>query len=293
MRKKKVYKVDFAGIILAFSVAAGLGVLLSLVLYYAFIPKPITTYYPQKTKNSLLYSQKSSNTELCEGGFVVLVIDDIGDDLNIVNKFLSLSLPLTFSVLPNATNSREIAYFIANSGYELMIHLPMEPIGTQNPGTESLKVTMDKITIREIVRKWLDKFEFAKGVNNHMGSKFTSHSDLIEVVLEEIKQRGLYFIDSYTYKDSKAYKVALELKIPSLKRDVFLDVEPTRSFIRKQLVAAMNKIKEKGYVVVIGHPFENTYAVLKENIDLFYKEEICFVQPSYLLEKLEFDGSLM
>ena len=41
-----------------------------------------------------------------------------------------------------------------------------------------------------------------------MGSKITENRKIMEIILEEIKESNLFFIDSMTTKDSVAYEVS-------------------------------------------------------------------------------------
>ena len=47
-------------------------------------------------------------------------------------------------------------------------------------------------------RKALLEVPYRKGVNNHMGSRFTADRDLMRVLLKPVKDRGLFFVDSRT-----------------------------------------------------------------------------------------------
>ncbi|MBW1695132.1 MAG: divergent polysaccharide deacetylase family protein [Deltaproteobacteria bacterium] len=58
---------------------------------------------------------------------IAIIIDDLGYDKYIVEKFLGLDAALTFSVLPHIPYQKRIANAALEKGFEIMLHLPMEP----------------------------------------------------------------------------------------------------------------------------------------------------------------------
>lgn len=81
-----------------------------------------------------------------------------------------------------------------------MLHLPMEPIGypgpSKNPGPGAIMFDMDEAAVRSAVRKALDSVPHVKGVNNHMGSRITPDLKRMTWILEEVKARRCFFVDS-------------------------------------------------------------------------------------------------
>ena len=63
-------------------------------------------------------------------------------------------------------------------------------------------VSMESDTILKVLQRDLGEIPFVAGVNNHMGSRFTENKEKMMVVLEELKRRALYFVDSKTSRRS-------------------------------------------------------------------------------------------
>ena len=84
--------------------------------------------------------------------------------------------------------------------------------------------------------------------------------------MQDIRNRGLYFLDSRTTSKTVAYNVARELGVPCAKRDVFIDVENSREFIRGSLWDLAERAGKRGFAVGIGHSRPLTLEVLKEEI---------------------------
>ena len=209
---------------------------------------------------------------------VSIIIDDLGPNMEIAKQFASLPFPVTLSVLPYQAHSREIAEIAHLDGREVILHLPMEPLSAkENPGRGALLVSMSDDEIRQNIRAALDTSPYFDGVNNHMGSRVTRNERIMKTILLELKERDLFFIDSMTINDSKGWKVAQELKIPSLKRDIFLDNDPTADAIRTQIAALVKIARIRGTALAIGHPYKTTLKSLQQAAALFREEGIRIV----------------
>ena len=194
-----------------------------------------------------------------------IIIDDLGYDSSLAKAFMKFDLPLTFSVLPYAPNTRLIALKAREKGREIMLHLPMEPINYPaiNPGNGVLLVSMDKEDISEILNRDLGQIPFVAGVNNHMGSRFTENVEKMKVVLAELKTRGLYFIDSRTSAGSVAFNVAKKIALRTASRDIFLDNDLSDNALKIQMERLLSLARYKGWAIGIGHPHKKTLKLLK------------------------------
>ena len=216
---------------------------------------------------------------------VAIVIDDFGYDGRLARRFLQIDAPLSFSVLPNGTFSKSIARRVSQAGRELMLHLPMEPKGYPevDPGIGALLTEMTDMELVEALRKNLDSLPYIKGVNNHMGSRFCENEEKLRLVMRELKNRGLFFVDSRTSSRTQAYKVAQEEDVPSAERNVFLDNIQSPQAIRRQLKRLIQLAKLKGEAIGIAHPHEVTLKVLKEDVPKLSSKGIELVPVSQLV----------
>ena len=69
-----------------------------------------------------------------------------------------------------------------------MLHLPMEPLGDEDPGPGALLVDMKNMELNQRLNLALEKFPNFVGINNHMGSRFTSNSKLMEFLFQKKKK---------------------------------------------------------------------------------------------------------
>jgi uncharacterized protein len=214
---------------------------------------------------------------------VAIIIDDMGHDKKIAEKFFSLGASLTYSVLPYSRFCRDISDLAVQKGYEVMLHLPMEPneYPDVDPGPGALTVAMTPDERIDQLKRNLAAVAHIKGVNNHMGSRLTALSDEMNQVFSILKQRELFFIDSRTTSATQTKSSAKLFKVPYAERDVFLDHFQNRKMIRRQIDALVNIAEIHGKAVAIGHPHHMTYEVLsemlpglQERVELVFASEI-------------------
>ncbi len=195
---------------------------------------------------------------------VAIVIDDVGIDRPRSKRAWELAGPLTMSFLPYAKDLREQARTARARGHELMLHLPMEPNGRNDPGPNALLVSLPDSELRQRTVAALDSFDGYAGVNNHMGSRFTAFRPGMETVLRQFKGRGLMFLDSRTTAQSVGDQVAQEIGLPGMVRHVFLDDDESLESVRRKLAETEAMARRQGFVVAIGHPHETTLQALGE-----------------------------
>ncbi len=196
-----------------------------------------------------------------------IIIDDIGNSKELGEELFKIK-GLTYSILPNLPYSSYFEELAKKENKDIMLHIPMEPKDISKYGNQDnlIKVTMSDKEIIAKTELFINSLSYVKGVNNHMGSKFTEDAEKIVVFLKEVKKRGLFFLDSRTSPDSKAYDVAKEMGIKSFKRDVFLDHELDEIKIAEQIDKAVEIALKNGFAIAIGHPHRETIKVLNEKL---------------------------
>jgi hypothetical protein len=90
-------------------------------------------------------------------------------------------------------------------------------------------------------------------------------------------------VDSRTSAQTKAFDIAQAYRIPSLKRDVFLDDVENREAVEMQLNRAIKFAHQRGSAVAIGHPYQVTLSVLEKIQPRLQQEQIKLVFASELL----------
>ena len=212
---------------------------------------------------------------------IAIVIDDLGIDQKRTRNAIALRGPLTMAFLPYGYNLRALTKDALSVGHELIVHLPMQPTAADaNPGPNALLHHLDEDEIRSRLAWNLSQFDGFVGINNHMGSDFTTWDEGMSVVLGEIKARDLFYLDSLTSANSVAKTVGRREGLSVLVRDVFLDNEPEEERIQAQLLKLEKISRQRGYAIGIGHPYDATVAALSEWLDTLPNKGIVLVPLS-------------
>jgi uncharacterized protein len=214
-------------------------------------------------------------------GDIVLILDDVGFDHQPLASAMSIDPNVNFAVLPNGKRSMEFASTLHARGFELLCHLPMEPEGFPriSPGDGAVLTTMSDAQIATATRENIESIRFARGVNNHMGSRATADRRVMTDVLGALP-KGMYFIDSKTTGNSIAGSLARTMRVKTASRNVFLDDVQDVSSIRRQLTELADTASARGVSVGIGHMYPSTIQVLTEDAPKLRAEGFRFVRAS-------------
>lgn len=218
---------------------------------------------------------------------VAIVIDDFGNNMKGTDKMLSLPIPLTAAVMPFLPSTKEDAELAHKKGYEVIVHLPMEPIKGKKSwlGPNAITTDLSDEEIRKRVEMAIKDVPFAIGMNNHMGSKATADTRVMRIVLAVCKEHGFFYLDSKTNPKSVVRKTAKEAGVPVIENKLFFDDVYTHTHVAKQANLLLQKTKEEPVMIAIGHvgpPGEITSSVIASYIPKI-KQEANFVFVSQLL----------
>lgn len=216
---------------------------------------------------------------------LAIIIDDMGSSLSEARSLAAIKVPLTFSVIPGLRSYRDVALFAGSKGIETMLHIPMQSKGWPERRLEAngLLVSMGDAEIKERVTGLLRDLPGAIGVNNHMGSEFMEHEEKVQSLLETLKKRGIFFVDSVTSPESTGFRLAHEMGIKSERRHVFLDNVQERAYIMGQLGQAVKLAKKNGYAIAICHPHPETISTLASALPGLSARGVTLVPVSQLV----------
>lgn len=146
------------------------------------------------------------------------------------------------------------------AGHEVLLSVPMEPINypDSNPGPHTLLTSLLPAQNLERLRWALSRFTGYVGVTNHMGSRFSTSADSLRPVLQEVKNRGLLFLDNRSTPASVIGQVAAEINLPRAANDRFIDGQAARVAIDGKLAELEMVARRQGHAVGIGFPFPVT-----------------------------------
>ncbi len=217
-------------------------------------------------------------------GKIAIVIDDWGYNQNPLEIVRQIKYPLTMAILANLSYSSSLAKELHSLGFEIFLHLPMEPEEKYRLEKNTLLSSMPPSEIVNIINKDMLNISHCQGVSNHMGSKLTSNTKIMTLIFKELTNRQLYFLDSLVDSNSICSDLDKQMNIRFAKRDVFLDNKEDPQYIRMQMYRLKTKAKIYGQAIGIGHTHKTTLEVLKEVLPELEKEGYKFVFVSELTQ---------
>ncbi len=195
---------------------------------------------------------------------IAVVIDDLGIDRGRTERAIALPGPLTTAFLTYADDLPEQTAAARAAGHELIVHVPMQPRNDRlDPGPKVLRGDLAPEEIRARLDWGLGRFAGYVGINNHMGSRFTSDPEGMAVVMADLKARGLYFLDSRTTRATVGPQAARRAGVPFVSRNVFLDNTNQPERVARQLARVEKLARRSGRAVAIGHPRDVTLDLLE------------------------------
>lgn len=207
------------------------------------------------------------------GGVVAVVLDDLGYDEGALETLARWDAPLAAAVIPSAPHAARAAALAQKKGWDLLVHLPMEPEAGPSEA-EAIGARDGDAAIRAKVVEALGRTPGAIGVNNHQGSKATADARVVRAVLAVVKEKGLFFLDSRTTNASAAPAESAAIGVPFLQRDVFLDDVAAETAAKGGVPEALDAAWEralaiaakKGDAIVLAHPRRETLAFLEKKL---------------------------
>ena len=192
---------------------------------------------------------------------IAVVITDLGlSGAATETAIQQLPGSVTLSFSPYAKGLDQWANLARAAGHEVLLDLPMEPLDypEQDPGPYTLLTSLDPKQNLFKMQWLLSRATGYIGVTNHMGSRFTTSGPDLKPVLEQIKARGLLFLDSRSSEQSVAAKLAKETGMAWAINSRFIDPTASRDAIDNELAEVQKIAKKTGYAVAMGSAYPVT-----------------------------------
>jgi uncharacterized protein len=215
-------------------------------------------------------------------GVIALVLDDLGNGEPAIARVGQLPGPIALAVLPDAPASGSAAALARQKGWDLLVHLPLRAeSGTSRPDAISSADTEQEIV--EAIGRAIERLPGAIGVNNHQGSAAMADRRVVRTLLQTVRDRHLFFLDSRTTPARIAEEEARSLGAPLLVRDLFLDADGEAG-----MAAAWERARKlalrKGSAIVIAHPHTETLDFLARELPRLETQGLRLVKISELVD---------
>lgn len=215
-------------------------------------------------------------------GRLAIVIDDAGRDLDSQHIYEQMGIPLTLAVMPDQIHTRDAALSWRAHGLPVILHQPMESVSGIGMEPKVILTSMSDADIRQMLRDSLSQLPEAIGINNHQGSKATIDARTMDIVMNELHHRGLFFFDSHTNSTTAADKAAKTYGVPYVRNDLFVDNSASVSDICAMIQEGADRAKKKGTYIIIGHCRPHTAEAFRQMVPKLKAQGIEFVYLSSL-----------
>ncbi|MDH5436745.1 MAG: divergent polysaccharide deacetylase family protein [Gammaproteobacteria bacterium] len=198
---------------------------------------------------------------------ISIIIDDMGNQYETGYRAVTLPGAVACAFLPHVAFTHKLAVIAHSYNKEVILHAPMQANGNNRLGPGGLTVDMSQEVFLKTLREDIASVPHVTGISNHMGSLLTRHPDHMVWLMHEMNRHGnMFFVDSKTTAKSVASRVAGDLGIPNVERDVFLDNIPENAAIEKQFKRLVKIAKLKGSAIAVGHAYAPTLAYLEKEL---------------------------
>ena len=189
---------------------------------------------------------------------------------------------VTFAFAPYGENLQAQVNRARANGHEVMLQLPMEPMGypANNPGPKTLLVDADPAANIEALHWHMGRFTGYTGITNYMGGRLLSTAAALKPVLQEIQKRGLIYLEDSSTSLTSSADVAESVNLQERHAQIVIDSDPTPQSIANALELLENAAKTNGFAIGTGSGLEVTLDAVKAWSDQLKDKGILLVPVS-------------
>ena len=173
---------------------------------------------------------------------------------------------VSFGFAPYGEKLQEQVNRARARGHEIMLQVPMEPVGYPgvNPGPQTLLADATTEENRNALHWHMSRFAGYAGVTNYMGARLLVTADALAPVMKEIKDRGLVYLEDATVNLTMAPKIAASTRLPARRASVVIDADPTPGAIADALARLEQEAIANGIAIGTGSGLEVTIDTVAE-----------------------------
>ena len=228
-----------------------------------------------------VYARPSANGD--KRGRIAIVIGQMGLAGAATGLALQRLPPgVTLSFVPVADRLEGWIDAARGQGHEVMLSVPMEPLSYphDDPGPNTLLLGLDPPHNIDRLEWAMGRFSGYVGITSPSGSRFQADLAALRPVMEDIKKRGLLFLDASTAPRSAGEFLAVQLNVPRVRVDRAIDQDASRGAIDAQLAALEATALETGVAVGMGEPFPTTLERVAKWVPLLPDKKLILVPLS-------------
>ena len=173
------------------------------------------------------------------------------------------------------------------AGHEVFVSLPMESakFPNQDPGPMALTTTAQVADNLKRLQNILSSFGGYVGVVSTMGSKFSTADGQMKPILEEVKKRGLMFVDAAATSKSTAPTIAAEIELPVVKNNIVIDDPPASKSIQDRFKRLETFASNNASAIAMVRPYPVSIHQLQAWTLTLAEKQLALVPVSSLVGK--------
>jgi polysaccharide deacetylase 2 family uncharacterized protein YibQ len=173
---------------------------------------------------------------------------------------------VTLGFAPYGENLQEQVNRARAKGHEIMLQVPMEPVGfpAANPGPRTLLSDAAAEQNIEALRWHMSRFAGYSEIANYMGSRLLASEEALRPVLEEVRERGLVYLEDASVNVAQSPLVAQQAKLPMQRASMVIDAEPDAPAIAAALERLEQEAMRNGSAIATGSGLEVTIETVAE-----------------------------
>ncbi len=219
---------------------------------------PLPKVAPDGRKALEVYARPSRYAEKAALGApprVALLINGMGmADPATAAAVMKLPAPVSVAYTAYGRDLQDGVDKARNAGHEVLLQIPLEPVDYPkvDPGPHTLLTTLPPEENMKRLQWLMSRFTGYVGVTNLMGAKFEPEQQAFVPVLEEVKARGLLYLDDGSVPQSSGGKLAGALGLDYGMANVQIDAAPGAEDIAKALAQLEAIAKERGAAIGVA-----------------------------------------
>jgi polysaccharide deacetylase 2 family uncharacterized protein YibQ len=198
---------------------------------------------------------------------IAIMLGGMGLNARLTEKAVD-ALPgdVTLGFAPYGENLQEQVNRARAEGHEIMLQVPMEPVGfpATNPGPKTLMSDASPQENVAALRWHMSRFAGYSGITNYMGARLLVSEEALRPVLAEVRERGLVYLEDATVNVSVSPKVVEQVRLPMQRAQMVIDADPTAPAIAEALERLEQEAIRNGSAIATGSGLEVTIETVAE-----------------------------
>lgn len=240
------------------------------------------------TTNSNIAVSRVSIKDISQKPVVVIIVKGIGLSSSSTREALELPKEITMGLSPYSPSLEVWVKEIEKGKHEFILNIPMETSDyhTDNPGPYSLLTQSSDEDNATRLKMLLGLTKGYSAIYTESSEIFTRSSSNVKPILDLLQKENKYLVYGGGYSNYSMIQVADSISYPILVNDLVLDDDISAAAITDKFKEMEKIATDKGYVVVMAHPYPITIRMLKGWLAKVPEKNIVVSPVSLLLGKV-------